>query len=158
MATPSTAPASPWHWIVPDGLWDTARTLVPEPRTRPQGGGTANTSDEALFAAIVYVLVSGCAWRSLPPCFGVSKSTVHRRFLIWSDAHVWTRLHEDLLRRRAGPDLTAVSRHLLDAARLRTETGANTRTRDAWSAEGRIARCGPCRRRADCPWSVRSAS
>ncbi|WP_435842562.1 transposase [Streptomyces laurentii] len=27
-----------------------------------------------LFAAIIYVLVSGCAWRALPPCFGVSKS------------------------------------------------------------------------------------
>ncbi|MFE5524007.1 IS5 family transposase [Streptomyces virginiae] len=56
---------------------------------RPQGGGTQDTPDETLFAAIIYVLVSGCAWRSLPPCFGISKSTAHRRFLIWSRAGVW---------------------------------------------------------------------
>lgn len=34
------------------------------------GGGTQDTPDETLFAALVYVLVSGCAWRRLPPCFG----------------------------------------------------------------------------------------
>ncbi|MFD5721566.1 IS5 family transposase [Streptomyces sp. NPDC127036] len=27
--------------------------------------------------------------RALPPCFGISKSTAHRRFLIWSRAGVW---------------------------------------------------------------------
>ncbi|MEU8140162.1 hypothetical protein AB0C36_42595 [Streptodolium elevatio] len=32
------------------------------------------------------VLTTGCASRHLPPCFGASKSTVHRRFTIWSDA------------------------------------------------------------------------
>jgi transposase len=42
----------------------------------PQGGGTQDTPDETLFAAIIYVLVSGCAWRQLPPCFGISKSTM----------------------------------------------------------------------------------
>ncbi|MFD6174374.1 IS5 family transposase [Streptomyces coeruleorubidus] len=58
---------------------------------RPQGGGTQDTPDETLFAAIIYVLVSGCAWRQLPPCFGISKSTAHRRFLIWSKAGLWGR-------------------------------------------------------------------
>ncbi|MER6365197.1 transposase [Kitasatospora sp. NPDC001527] len=53
-----------WSWIVPDGLWEIARPLIPPERVRPQGGGTANTPDETLFAAIVYVLVSGCAWRA----------------------------------------------------------------------------------------------
>ncbi len=72
---------------------------------RPQGGGTQDTSDETLFAAIIYVLVSGCAWRALPPCFGISKSTAHRRFLIWSRAGVWGRLYEKILHRLddAGP-------------------------------------------------------
>jgi transposase len=70
---------------VPDRLWDIAKPLIPEQRTRPQGGGTANTPDETLFAAIIYVLVSGCAWRALRPCFGISKSTAHRRFLRRAD-------------------------------------------------------------------------
>ncbi|MBY8887058.1 transposase [Streptomyces sp. PTM05] len=42
-----------------------------------------------MFAAIIYVLVCGCAWRALAPCFGASKSTVHRRFLIWPRAGVY---------------------------------------------------------------------
>ncbi|MFF1479083.1 IS5 family transposase [Streptomyces sp. NPDC058301] len=74
-----------------------ARPLLPPARVRPQGGGVANIDDEAVFAAIVYVLVSGCAWRALPPCFGASKSTVHRRFLLWSRAGVWGRLHQRVL-------------------------------------------------------------
>ncbi|MER7506707.1 transposase, partial [Nonomuraea pusilla] len=56
-----------WGWNVPDGLWEIVRPLLPPARVRPQGGGTRNTPDEAVFAAIVYVLVSGCAWRALPP-------------------------------------------------------------------------------------------
>ncbi len=59
-------------WIVPDGLWEVVEPLLPAARVRPQGGGTANLDDEAVFAAIVYVLTTGCAWRHLPPCFGLS--------------------------------------------------------------------------------------
>lgn len=77
---------------MPDGLWEITKPPIPEHRTWPQGGGTANTPDETLFVAIIYLLVGGCAWRALLPCFGVSKSTAHRRFLIWSRAGVWGRL------------------------------------------------------------------
>ncbi|MFF4309692.1 IS5 family transposase [Streptomyces sp. NPDC001507] len=112
-----------WSWIVPDGLWEIARPLIPEQRTRPQGGGTANAPDETLFAAIIYVLVSGCAWRALPPCFGVSKSTAHRRFLIWSRAGVWGRLHEAILHRLDDADLIDVSRVVLDSAHVRAKKG-----------------------------------
>ncbi|MFD9123240.1 transposase [Kitasatospora sp. NPDC059571] len=71
-------------WIVPDGLWDVVEPLLPAARVPPQGGGAANLDDEAVFAAIVYVLTAGCAWRHLLPCFGLSKSTVHRCFTIWT--------------------------------------------------------------------------
>nr|WP_283112284.1 transposase [Streptomyces halobius] len=47
------------------------------------GGGTQDMPDETAFAAIAYLLGSGCAWRALPPCFGISKSAAHRRFMIW---------------------------------------------------------------------------
>lgn len=92
-----------WGWIVPDGLWEIARPLLPPVRVWPQGGGVANIDDEAVFAAIIYVLVSGCAWRVLPPCFGASKSTVHRRFVIWSRAGVWGRLHQKMLQLASSP-------------------------------------------------------
>ena len=60
-----------WSWIVPDGLWEIEKLLIPASRVRPQGGRTQDTPDETLFAAIIYVLVSGCAWRQLPPYFGI---------------------------------------------------------------------------------------
>ncbi|MFL1897508.1 IS5 family transposase [Streptomyces tauricus] len=112
-----------WDWIVPDGLWELARPLLPSARVRPQGGGVANIDDEAVFAAVVYVLVSGCAWRALPPCFGASKSTVHRRFLIWSRAGVWGRLHREVLQLLTGRGLVDLSRAVLDSAHVRAKKG-----------------------------------
>lgn len=38
------------------------------------------TLQQSRFAAIIYMLVSGYAWRAIPPCIEASKSTVHRRF------------------------------------------------------------------------------
>ncbi|MFG2030482.1 IS5 family transposase [Streptomyces sp. NPDC048825] len=112
-----------WGWIVPDGLWELARPLLPPARVRPQGGGVANIDDEAVFAAIIYVLVSGCAWRALPPCFGASKSTVHRRFAIWSRAGVWGRLHQKVLQLLDEQDLVDLSRAVLDSAHVRAKKG-----------------------------------
>ncbi|MER7305536.1 IS5 family transposase [Streptomyces griseoluteus] len=112
-----------WGWIVPDGLWEIARPLLPLARVRPQGGGVANIDDEAVFAAIIYVLVSGCAWRALPPCFGASKSTAHRRFLIWSRAGVWGRLHQKVLELLDGQNLVDLSRAVLDSAHVRAKKG-----------------------------------
>lgn len=68
-----------WSWIVPDGLWEIAKPLIPPSRVRPQGGGTQDTPDETLFAAIIYVLVSAApganchpasGYRSRPPTAG----------------------------------------------------------------------------------------
>ncbi|MFH8520656.1 IS5 family transposase [Streptomyces gelaticus] len=112
-----------WSWIVPDGLWEIAKPLIPPSRVRPQGGGTQDAPDETLFAAIVYVLVSGCAWRALPPCFGVSKSTAHRRFVIWSRAGVWGRLHEAVLDRIDECGLLDLTRVVLDSAHVRAKKG-----------------------------------
>ncbi|WP_128092703.1 IS5 family transposase [Streptomyces afghaniensis] len=112
-----------WGWIVPDGLWEIAKPLLPPARARPRGGGVANIDDEAVFAAIIYVLVSGCAWRALPPCFGASKSTVHRRFAIWSRAGVWERLHQKVLQLLDERNLVDLSRVVLDSAHVRAKVG-----------------------------------
>ncbi|KMS71669.1 transposase [Streptomyces regensis] len=139
-----------WGWIVPDGLWEIARPLLPPARVRPQGGGVANIDDEAVFAAIVYVLVSGCAWRALPPCFGASKSTVHRRFLIWSRAGVWGQLHQKVLQLLDGQDLIDLSRAVLDSAHVRAKKGANLQVRAPWTGVSPVPRCTSCRMRTDC--------
>ncbi|MFE6958818.1 IS5 family transposase [Streptomyces sp. NPDC057696] len=88
------------------------------------------------FAVIIYVLVSGCAWRALPPCFGISKSTAHRRFLIWSRAGVWGRLHEEILHRLDDAGLLDLSRAVLDSAHVRAKNGATTQVRAPWTGPG----------------------
>lgn len=144
-----------WSRIVPDGLWEIAKPLIPEQRARPQGGGTVNTPDEPLFAAIIYVLVSGCAWRALPPCFDVSKSTAHRRFLIWSRAGVWGRLHQAVVHKLAAKELLDLSRVVLDTAHVRAKKGANSQVRAPWTGVGQVPRCMSCPTGRDClSWSV----
>jgi transposase len=72
--------------LVPDGLWEIAGPLIPASPRRAQGGGIRRVDDRQVFAAIVFVLTTGCAWRHLPPVFGVSHQTAHRRFTEWSEA------------------------------------------------------------------------
>ncbi|GAA4989625.1 hypothetical protein GCM10023205_70960 [Yinghuangia aomiensis] len=135
---------SGWDWVVPDGLWDIVRPLLPPERLRPQGGGTRNIDDEAVFAAIVYVLTTGCAWRHLPPCFGASKSTVHRRFTIWSDAGLWGRLHRRLRELLSDSGLVDLSRVLVDTAHVRAKKGADSRVRAPSTAANPVPSCTSC--------------
>ncbi|WP_078988844.1 transposase [Streptomyces sp. WM6372] len=72
--------------LVPDELWELAAPLLPSFAARPQGGGTAPCDERAVFTAVVYALTSGCAWRHLPPTFGTSPATAHRRFTVWTAA------------------------------------------------------------------------
>ena len=109
--------------LVPDELWALAEPLIPEFRPRPQGGGTAPLDDRAVFTAIVYVLTSGCAWRDLPPSFGVPFQTAHRRFGQWTRAGLWRRLHRavlDELGARGELDWTSV---IIGAASVRAKKG-----------------------------------
>ena len=53
--------------------------------------------------AIVYVLTSGCAWRHLPPSFGVTVPTAHRRFTTWVAAGVFERLHGEATNANTSP-------------------------------------------------------
>ncbi|WP_442811917.1 transposase [Streptomyces sp. NBC_01803] len=63
--------------LVPDGLWDLVAAFLPSFTPRCQGSGTSPPDERAVFTAVVYVLTSGCAWRHLPPTFGVSSATAH---------------------------------------------------------------------------------
>ena len=102
--------------LVPDAPWALVEPLIPPAKTRPQGGGMSRVDDRPVFTAIVFVLTSGCAWRHLPPSFGVTVPTAPRRFTEWTQAGLWRRLHhavldelgsrgllEDLPERRRGP-------------------------------------------------------
>ena len=110
--------------LVPDELWALAQPLVPGFVPRPQGGGTAGVDDRAVFTAIVFVLTSGCAWRHLPPSFGVTVPTAHRRFTEWTAAKLWRRLHRAVLDELGSRGMIDWSRAVLDGASVRAKKGA----------------------------------
>src|SRR5215217_9326697 len=64
--------------LVPDELGELVEPLIPVFESRPQGGVTVPLDARAVFTSIVYVLTSSCAWRDLPPSFGVPFQTAHR--------------------------------------------------------------------------------
>ncbi|MGJ7418532.1 IS5 family transposase [Streptomyces cinereoruber] len=111
--------------LVPDGLWALTEPLLPKFAPRKQGGGTAPVDERQAFAAVVYVLTSGCAWQLLPDTFGVSPATAHRRFTAWTKAGLWRRLHRavlDELGARGELDWTSV---IVDAAHVRAKKGGS---------------------------------
>lgn len=110
--------------LVPDELWDLVEPLIPQFSVRPQGGGTAAVDDRAVFTAVVFVLTSGCAWRHLPPSFGVSVPTAHRRFTAWADAGVFDNIHRRVLDELGAAGQLDWSAAILDAASVRAKRGA----------------------------------
>ena len=78
--------------LVSDALWQLIEPLLPPHGVRSQGGGLRPIDDRAVFAAVAYMVTTGTAWSGLPPAFGVSKATAHRRFAAWTAAGVWENL------------------------------------------------------------------
>ena len=74
-----------------------------------------------MFTAIVFVLTSGCAWRYLPPSFGVTVPTAHRRFTEWTKAGLRRRLHRAVLDELGSQGLIDWSRAVLDGASVRAK-------------------------------------
>lgn len=109
--------------LVSDGLWEIFQDVAPEPPVRAQGGGRRRCDDRAVLAAIVYVATSGCTWRQLPPVFGASWQTVHRRFTQWSRARVWAKLHRVVLDRLGTAGVLDWSRCAIDSVSVRAVKG-----------------------------------
>ena len=107
--------------LVPEGLWELVEPLIPPQTERPQGGGTRYVDDRAVFTSVVYVLTTGCAWRHLPAEFGVSKATAHRRFVAWTKAGLWRRLHRAVLDRLGEQAAIDWSRAVVDVASVQAE-------------------------------------
>ncbi|MFQ6330781.1 IS5 family transposase [Nocardia sp. CWNU-33] len=109
-----------------DELWELAEPLLPKFSPRTQGGGTAPIDQRSVFTAVVYVLTSGCAWRMLPPSFGVTVPTAHRRFTVWICVGVWRRLHRAVLDQLGSRGLIDWSRVVIDASSVRAKRGPLT--------------------------------
>jgi len=86
-------------WEVSDALWEKVAPLIPR-RQRPKGkkyqrrsgGGRKPLEPRTVFAAIVYVLRTGCQWKALPMERFGSASSVHKYFLEWKRRGVFVRL------------------------------------------------------------------
>jgi transposase len=81
----------------PDALWHLVQPLLPEHPKRHQGGGRRRIDDRIAFAAIAYVLQTGCAWDALPDSFPISRASAHRRFAEWVGQGVMGSLHQAML-------------------------------------------------------------
>ncbi|MEH0658435.1 IS5 family transposase [Streptomyces stelliscabiei] len=113
--------------LVPDGLWELFRRVVPPTVVqRPQGGGRRRVGDREVLAAIVFVATSGCTWRQLPPVFGARWQTVYRRFAQWSRDRVWARLHRVILDELGAQGELDWSRCAIDSVSVRAVKGPLT--------------------------------
>ncbi|MCA1224397.1 IS5 family transposase [Streptomyces sp. 8L] len=109
--------------LVPDELWELFERVVPPAPVRPQGGGRRRYGDREVLAAIVFVATSGCTWAQLPPSFGPSGPTAHRRFSEWSKARVWGKLHRLVLDELGARGELDWSRCAIDSVNMRALKG-----------------------------------
>ncbi|MEU9523502.1 IS5 family transposase [Streptomyces sp. NPDC048224] len=120
--------------LVPDGLWELFQRVVPAAPVRPQGGGRRRYGDRQVLAAIVFVAATGCTWRQLPPGFGPSGPTAHRRFTEWSRARVWGKLHRLVLDELGARGALDWSRCAIDSVDMRAAKGGprGSESRRSW--------------------------
>lgn len=87
-------------WEVSEAFWERVAPLIPLRPSRPErqqcarkaGGGRKPKEARLVFAAILYVLRTGCQWKALPfERFG-SASAIHKRFLEWEQAGLFRAL------------------------------------------------------------------
>lgn len=86
-------------WTVSDELWEEVAPLIPKRKRekgrkylRRPGAGRKPMAPRKVFAAIVYVLRTGCQWKALPKSEFGSASSVHKYFLEWKRAGVFVKL------------------------------------------------------------------
>ncbi|WP_234377213.1 IS5 family transposase [Streptomyces sp. TP-A0356] len=112
--------------LVPDELYELLQRVVPPAPTRQQGGGRRRYGDREVLAAIIYVATTGCTWRQLPPVFGPSGPTAHRRFTEWTAARVWAKLHRLILDELGSRGDLDWSRCAIDSVNMRALKGELT--------------------------------
>lgn len=100
-----------------------------------------------MLAAIVFVATTGCTWCQLPPGFGPSGPTAHRRFTEWSRARVWGRLHHLVLDELGARGALDWSRCAIDSVSMRATKGGPDRSESRRSRQEGIK--DPCDQRAD---------
>jgi transposase len=81
-------------WEVSDAFWQRVEPLIPPRPERPKkrkflrapGGGRKPMDRRLVFAAIVYVLRTGCQWKAVSKAQFGSGSSIHKYFREWLKA------------------------------------------------------------------------
>ena len=73
-----------------DALWERIEPLLPLEVTGPKGGRPWRSPRDCM-DGILYVLRTGCQWKSMPRTYG-APSTVHDRYQRWVKDGVFERL------------------------------------------------------------------
>ncbi|WP_028647980.1 IS5 family transposase [Nocardiopsis sp. CNT312] len=111
--------------LAPDELRELFQRVLPEAPTRPPGDGRRRHGDREVLAAIVFVATSGRTWAQLPPVFGPSGPTAHRRFSEWTRARVWAKLHRLVLDELGARGEVDWSRCAIDSVNMRALKGGD---------------------------------
>jgi transposase len=111
--------------LVPDGLWEAVRPLLPPPKPRrPDHPGRKPVGDRECLTGILFVLKTGIQWEDLPREMGCGCGmTCWRRLHDWQHQGVWMRLHEVLLAKLRGAGGIDWSRAAVDSATARALGG-----------------------------------
>ena len=81
---------------IPDALWEQVEPLLPTHAKGPRRGRPP-IPNRTILSGIVYRVRTGSQWKALPAQFG-SGSACHARFQAWSEAGLFRRLFEKLVR------------------------------------------------------------
>jgi transposase len=81
-------------WVMSDEFWEAVRDEIPEHTRDPEreykrkpGGGRKPPDKRAILGRILYVLRTGCQWKSIP-----QGSNTHRYFQLWQEAGFFKRI------------------------------------------------------------------
>lgn len=110
---------------VRDEVWEVVEPLLPT--VEPRATGRPRVPDCVAFNTIVFVLVTGIAWRFVPRELGCSGVTAWRRLRDWQAAGVWERTHAALLDQLNAAGAIDWSAAVVDGSHIRALQGGPNR-------------------------------
>jgi putative transposase len=84
-------------WQVPRDMWVQIEPLLPAPKP-PGTVGHPALPQRKVVNGILYVLRTGCQWKSLPKEWFGASSSLHTYFQAWQAAGIWQRIFQMMLR------------------------------------------------------------
>jgi len=84
-------------WTIPDDLWTMIVCELP-PEKQPGTPGRPALPHRQVVEGILYVLRTGCQWKSLRTEWFGASSSIHDRYQAWCQAGIWPEVHRRLVR------------------------------------------------------------